>query len=123
MDENRIAMNWPLLLAAFVVISAVLSIRLLLHADTVPLFGDTDDAMRMVVVRDFLNGQNWYDLVQHRLNTPFGAEIQWSRLIDAPLAGLVLLGRLVAGGTGDALDDCVMPLLIQIILLVQYARL
>jgi hypothetical protein len=123
MDENRIAMNWPLLLAAFAVISAVLSIKLLLHADTVPLFGDTDDAMRMVVVRDFLNGQNWYDLVQHRLNTPFGAEIHWSRLIDAPLAGLVLLGRFVAGEHGDAFAAVVWPLILLFILLVLSARL
>ncbi len=52
-------------------------------------FADTDDAMRMVMVRDFLAGQGWYDLTVHRLNTPWGAEIHWSRLVDVPLALLV----------------------------------
>ena len=56
-----------------------------------PFFADTDDAMRMVRMRDFLAGQGWYDHVAHRLNTPWGAEIHWSRLIDLPLALLMLV--------------------------------
>jgi hypothetical protein len=52
---------------------------------------DTDDAMRLVQVRDFLGGQGWYDLHQPRLGPPVGYESHWSRLIDAGLAGLFLL--------------------------------
>jgi len=59
-----------------------------------PFFLDTDDAMRMVVVRDLLHGQGWYDLVQHRLDTPYGAEIHWSRLVDLPLAAILFLASL-----------------------------
>src|SRR5579885_345359 len=55
----------------------------------------TDDAMRLVQVRDFLNGQGWYDTTQHRMNTPFGLAMHWSRLIDAGIAGVYLLFRLV----------------------------
>ena len=62
-----------------------------------PLILDTDDAMRLTEVRDFLAGQNWFDLVQHRLNTPYGGLIHWSRLIDLPEAVVVGLLRLPFG--------------------------
>ena len=52
---------------------------------------DPDDAMRLVQVRDLLAGQGWYDLVQHRLNPPDGVAMHWSRLVDAPIAALILL--------------------------------
>lgn len=57
--------------------------------------GDTDDNMRMMQVRALLGGQDWFDLRQHRLA---GSNIHWSRLVDLPLAGLVLGLRPVLGG-------------------------
>jgi hypothetical protein len=59
----------------------------------------TDDAMRLVQVRDLLNGQDWFDLFQHRLNPP-GTSMHWSRVIDVPLAGLILLLRPLIGTHG-----------------------
>ena len=60
--------------------------------------GDTDDNLRMAQVRALLNGQGWYDLVQHRLDPAHGgANIHWSRLVDLPLAGLMLLLRPLLG--------------------------
>jgi hypothetical protein len=55
-------------------------------------FGSTDDALRLVVLREFLAGKGWFDLSVPRLDRP-GAELHWSRLIDA---GLALLFRLCA---------------------------
>lgn len=51
---------------------------------------DTDDNMRMMQVRGLLNGQAWFDLRQHALLPPLGANIHWSRLVDLPLAGIIL---------------------------------
>lgn len=85
--------DWLWLAGIWVLVAATLLWRSVNSGAGVPLFLDTDDAMRMVVVRDFLEGQGWYDLVQHRLNTPFGAEVHWSRLVDLPLAGLLWLAR------------------------------
>ncbi len=51
---------------------------------------DTDDAMRLVEVRDLLAGQGWYDNVQYRFLPPGGVPSHWSRLVDAPIAGLIL---------------------------------
>ena len=62
--------------------------------------GDTDDNMRMMQVRALLNGQGWFDLRQYRLNPPFGANIHWSRLVDLPIAGLILALRPFLGGAG-----------------------
>jgi hypothetical protein len=53
--------------------------------------GDTDDNMRLMQVRGLLAGQGWYDLTQYRLNPPGGFNIHWSRIVDLPIAGLILL--------------------------------
>ena len=56
--------------------------------------GDTDDNMRLMQVRAWLGGQGWYDLTNYRLNPPTGFNIHWSRLVDLPIAGLILFFRL-----------------------------
>lgn len=62
------------------------------------VLGDTDDNLRMAQVRAWLGGQAWSDLRQYRLDPPGGANIHWSRLVDIPLAGLILLLRPFVGG-------------------------
>lgn len=55
---------------------------------------DTDDAMRMAQVRDLLAGQGWWDLMQYRVNPVDGGVLMhWSRIVDAPIAGGILLLR------------------------------
>jgi hypothetical protein len=93
-DRSLHRRDFAWLLAIWILAVATLIGRQLHAGGDGPFFVDTDDAMRMVVARDFLGGQHWYDLVQHRLNTPFGAEIHWSRLIDLPLAGILFLAAL-----------------------------
>src|SRR3546814_4090138 len=59
---------------------------------------DTDDAMRMAQVRDLLAGQGWWDLTQYRVNPADGGVLMhWSRIVDAPLAGGILLLRPIFG--------------------------
>ena len=85
--------------------------------------GDTDDAMRMAQVRDLLGGQGWYDLTQHRLNPPAGTEIHWSRLVDAPIAGLILLLRPFFGASADIWAAWAWPLILLFVLLAGSAHL
>ncbi|MDC7811666.1 AcrB/AcrD/AcrF family protein [Sphingomonas koreensis] len=59
--------------------------------------GDTDDNMRLMQVRALLDGQGWYDLRQYRLSPPGGLDIHWSRLVDLPLAALILLFKPFVG--------------------------
>lgn len=57
----------------------------------------TDDAMRLVQVRDLLAGQRWFDLFQHRVLPPDGLSMHWSRYIDAPMAAIVWVLRPFVG--------------------------
>jgi hypothetical protein len=59
--------------------------------------GDTDDNMRLMQVRGLLAGQGWFDLTNYRLNPPAGFNIHWSRLVDLPIAALILLFRPFVG--------------------------
>lgn len=43
---------------------------------------DTDDVMRLQQIRDWLGGQSFSDLSQHRLGMPPGLAMHWSRLPD-----------------------------------------
>ena len=96
-DIDLGASRWALPIV-FLIVATILVVRTILSPG--PLFADTDDAMRLVVVRDFLAGQNWYDLVQHRLDTPFGAEVHWSRFVDLPIATIIYVLTPVLGAGG-----------------------
>ena len=50
---------------------------------------DSDDGMRLVQIRDFLGGQNWFDSIQYRMGSVSGTEMHWSRLIDLPIIILI----------------------------------
>ncbi|WP_430984524.1 hypothetical protein, partial [Escherichia coli] len=43
---------------------------------------DTDDMMRLQQIRDWIAGQGFSDLAQHRLGWGAGLEMHWSRLPD-----------------------------------------
>lgn len=58
---------------------------------------DPDDAMRLLEVRDWIAGQSWFDVTQYRLNPPDGGPMHWSRLVDVPIAAVILLFRPVVG--------------------------
>jgi hypothetical protein len=102
----------------FVAAATILVMRTLVGRAGMPFFADTDDAMRMVMVRDLLAGQSWYDLTVHRLNTPFGAELHWSRLVDVPLALLLfVLTPLLGSGLALVAAGFVWPMLLLAMLL------
>jgi hypothetical protein len=117
------ALNWKVFLVTFGVLAAFLVARTLYTTSTTPLFGDTDDAMRMVVVRDFLHGQNWFDHTQYRLDTPFGAQIHWSRLVDLPIAALILAIGPFAGPMTETIVAFVWPMILLFCLLYLSAKL
>lgn len=58
---------------------------------------DNDSQMRLVEVRDLLAGQGWFDTKQYRMGVPEGFVMHWSRLIDAPIAAIMLVASLVTG--------------------------
>lgn len=60
-------------------------------------FPDPDDQMRLLEVRDWLAGQSWFDVTQHRFNLPNGLPMHWSRLVDLPIAGVIVMLRPLLG--------------------------
>ena len=86
-----------------------------------PVFGDSsmtdlmanDDLVRLVEVRDFLNGQGWADLMQYRMGPDGGTLMHWSRLVDAPIAAIIWLAALVMPtAQAEAVAMVVWPLLL-----------
>lgn len=121
MDAKADRIDWRLLGGFFVVTAAALILRSI-HGG-MPLINDTDDAMRLVEVRNLLAGQGWYDLTQYRLNAPYGASMHWSRLIDAPIAGLVALFRPLLGTDAETAAAYAWPLIMLLGLFWLSARL
>ena len=77
------------------------------------IFINPDDAMRAVEVRDFLAGQGWFDLMQHRLAPGHGVEMHWSRLADLPIAGLIIPFRTALGpDTAERVARLLEPILL-----------
>ncbi|MEA2872950.1 MAG: hypothetical protein QOH67_2926 [Hyphomicrobiales bacterium] len=78
--------------------------------ETALALADTDDAMRLAQLRDWLGGQGWYDLHQGRVAG--GYESHWSRLIDAGLAGtLWVVGWVAEPAMAERLMRTAWPML------------
>jgi hypothetical protein len=79
----------PVLVAFVTLIVVTATMHFASYVDYVG--ADNDDVMRLVEVRDLLAGQGWFDLMQYRLGLDGGTLMHWSRLIDLPIANLILL--------------------------------
>lgn len=77
------------LLSAAVVVS--LMIVSLLSGSFGQIGPDGDDVMRLVQIRELLDGQGWYDLRQPRLGPEGGTLMHWSRLVDLPIAAIAFV--------------------------------
>ena len=88
---------------------------LLVHWQAISDFdlSDPDDHLRLVQVRDWLAGQSWFDVSQHRLNPPVGGDMHWSRIVDLPLAaGLLLLTPLLGPYAAETVTLTLVPMLL-----------
>lgn len=108
--------------ATWAIVAAILAAKAW-NRNFLALFSDTDDATRLVVVRDLMGGQNWFDHVAHRLDTPYGADIHWSQLIDLPLSLIIRLFEALVPGQGEHIALFVWPLLLLLPALYLVARL
>jgi hypothetical protein len=65
--------------------------------------GDTDDAARLVSVRELLAGARWFDTTLPRIGAPEPLVSHWSRLIDAPLGVMIAVFAPLLGNDGAEL--------------------
>ena len=101
--------RWVLVIAWLLYIAFIVTNRwALIQAFALP---DTDDNLRLAQVRAWLGGQGWFDLVQHRFDPAHGGgNIHWSRLVDLPLAAIILLtAPLVGGADAERIAVAVAP--------------
>jgi len=90
MTESSASRHWRYWVIAIWLVAAGFMIAYKWNAIHWLTLTDTDDNMRLSQVRAWLGGQGWYDLRQYKLDPPRGADIHWSRLVDIPIAGLIL---------------------------------
>ena len=111
-----IILTW---LCISVILLAVASTRILDNQYPGP-----DDALRLVQVRDLLAGQAWYDLHQYRMTPPDGTLMHWSRLVDLPIAGMILfLSLFMEMALAERVTMVVMPLIVLLLTMLVIGRL
>ncbi len=76
--------------------------------------GDNDSLLRIVQVRDLIAGQGWFDLTQYRMGLDGGFVMHWSRIVDAPIAAIVIAGTWLSGSQaiGEAVALILWPILL-----------
>lgn len=77
-----------LLLALLVSVVAGVILGLRDGPDLTLSYGDTDDAMRLVLARQLVHGRGWWDQLQTGLQPPEGVYLHWSRLLDGGIAAM-----------------------------------
>lgn len=74
---------------------------------------DTDDMMRLQQIRDWIAGQGFADLAQHRLGAGAGLEMHWSRLPDlVPATIIVQMTPYLGRHTAELVAVIVWPTLL-----------
>jgi len=85
--------------------------------------GDTDDATRLVEVRELIDGRSWFDNTLPRLGGDQALHSHWSRLIDLPLAGLLTtFDRVMPQAAAELAVRIVWPLTLLLALLYLLGR-
>lgn len=76
-------------------------------------FSDPDDILRLIQVRDLLGGQGWFDVTQTRVDASSGGVVMhWSRLVDLPLAIVILaLTPIVGSAMAETVAIVFVPLI------------
>nr|WP_246385606.1 hypothetical protein [Novosphingobium hassiacum] len=95
------------------------------HGQIGPMgFADADDALRLQQVRDLLSGQGWFDLHQYRIAPPEGVAMHWTRIVDLPIAAVILILRPLLGQLqAEIVAVVVVPLLSLLAAMLLAARL
>lgn len=76
-----------------------------------------DDQVRMTQVLNLVNGTGWYDRVITRVNAPEGFASIWTRIVDIPLALIVLIAQqFVEQRTAALIASIVVPMAAMILL-------
>lgn len=126
MEDRRLRINERPNRAIFLSWLALCGLLLLIAWKKVAAnsFPGPDDALRLVQLRDLLNGQGWYDLHQYRIDPPDGVLMHWSRIVDVPLwVCLKVLTPLLGQPLAEHVTMVVIPLLLLGLIMLAVGRL
>lgn len=109
-DNLSLSRREHLIVGAMWAALTVLFILLNRHAIASMSLPDSDDYLRLQQVRDWLAGQSWFDVTQHRINPPDGGILHWSRLVDIPIAlGILALKPLIGQASAELVVALALP--------------
>ena len=114
MLASRGLLSTPGLTGLGMAISIILTLPTIRQFMETGFFLDPDDAMRMSQVRDFINGQGWFDMTAWRLDAPHGVYMHWTRIVDVPMA---LVTGFFEFFTGEEQAERLMRLVVPLALL------
>jgi len=70
-----------------------------------------DDQVRMTQVLNWINGSSWYDRTILRANPPEGFTTIWSRLVDIPIAAVIIVAQqFVSQKTAALIAAAIVPM-------------
>ncbi len=109
----------PNILAAAVIVAlSLIAVRVAGVAQApieVLVWSGYDEIMRLISVREWLNGAGWFDTNIDRVAPPEGLSLHWSRYVDAAIGGLILaLSVFVPLDTAEAIAIIFWPTLLQV---------
>ena len=114
-DRRRSAFPLSFLLKASLVWAFVSALMIGANwsAITTLHMGDPDDVLRLIQVRDLLAGQSWFDVTQTRVDSPGGGvPMHWSRLVDIPLALIIVaLTPIIGSAPAETVALVAVPLI------------
>ena len=121
---RRASLPWiPLALAAVFVVASLYLDRPQSYAPSIVRFLDSDDALRLAQVRTLLAGGGWFDPVIPSIGDGEGLHSHWSRLVDLPIAGLILAARLFFDGpAAEQFALLVWPKLVLFVFMAAFLR-
>jgi hypothetical protein len=122
--STRRSGSLALVVIAFMVTTVVLTAAFAIGSVTnTVLSGDNDDIMRLMQVRAWLDGQDWFDMTQYRLLPPEGVSMHWSRYVDLGIATiLVPLSAIMPMAEAEALMLVIWPTVLLVTLMLLVAK-
>ncbi len=109
-------------LAVLFVVATLYLDRQQSYAPVILRFIDTDDALRLAQVRTLLSGGGWFDPLIPSIGDG-GLHSHWSRLLDLPIAGLILAARqFVEGDRAEQFALLLWPKLVLLAFAIPFLR-
>lgn len=121
--DARQPVRFSAVLGIWMLVSVMLLV-IALPAIMAARFPDPDDLLRLLQVRDWLAGQDWYDVRQYRMNAPDGAPMHWSRIVDLPIAIITaLLTPIIGSASAEMAALIIIPAMTLLCVMWLVARL